>query len=86
MFSTLKSTILRRFHHCTNPDVYRAHLTLCHAMRLDNELAASWRDTMGRRILERTGGKLTSDESQAVADELMAHLFVHHRKSEILGL
>lgn len=60
----------------------RAYRALTKAMRDDPDFAHSWQCNIAMPILDGAKGKLTHAEANAIADELMQHLFEVKRPNE----
>lgn len=58
-----------------NRKTARAYKNLTKAMRDDELYAMSWKANIQMPIYDMTRGKLTIQETEAIADRLMKHLF-----------
>jgi len=53
----------------------KAYRTLSRAMQADPDFAHSWQCNIAMPIFDGSHGKLTLEEANAIADDLMSHLF-----------
>ena len=63
-----------------NRKTARAYNQLSSAMQNDPSFALSWQCNIAMPILDGAKGKLTAEEANAIADDLMRHLFGVRRK------